>query len=409
MNTIKSPRDRLVAARKALILDHPFYGALALRLTLQEEKHGRTETLGTDGRCIYYDRDFVNGSSDAELMGLLAHEVMHPALQHHTRRGQRDLRLWNDAADYAINPILEDAGLELPDGVLNDPQFRGMSAEQIYDALERLWDDVQRGGKPPGEPTCQQTSAGNDDTGRGNSHKEVPGNGNAESDISDKVGAVWDAPDPAQQEAEWQVAVKQAMQVAHMMGRLPGDLAIAVEEASKPRVDWRTLLRRFVQQYASADYSWRRPNRRYTARGLYLPEIRCEAMPGIVVVVDSSRSTLSVLPVFKAELQSIVDECQPEFTLVIMADAAVQRTDRFERGDPIEFNVKGLGGTDFRPVFEYVEREHLDPACLIYLTDGWGSYPELPSDFPTLWALTTADVEVPWGESVVIDDTLASS
>jgi len=69
----------------------------------------------------------------------------------------------------------------------------------------------------------------------------------------------------------------------------------------------------------------------------------------------------------KAELQSIVEECQPEATLVIMADAAVppvQRLDRFERGEPIEFN-----------------------------------------DYPTMWAITAPDLQAPWGETVNIDST----
>ena len=79
----------------------------------------------------------MKGCSDPELIGLLAHEVMHPAMQHHTRRGDRDPALWNDAADYAINPILTEAGFTLPGDMLNDPEYRGMTAEQIYDALNQ--------------------------------------------------------------------------------------------------------------------------------------------------------------------------------------------------------------------------------------------------------------------------------
>jgi hypothetical protein len=40
------------------------------------------------------------------------------------------------ACDYAINPILVDAGLTLPEGVLLEDRFRGMSAERIYNQLE---------------------------------------------------------------------------------------------------------------------------------------------------------------------------------------------------------------------------------------------------------------------------------
>jgi predicted metal-dependent peptidase len=77
-------------------------------------------------------RNFVETLNTAELAGVLAHEVMHPALQHHTRRGDRDRKRWNMACDDAINPLLLDAGLTLPKDVLIDHRFRGMSAERIY-------------------------------------------------------------------------------------------------------------------------------------------------------------------------------------------------------------------------------------------------------------------------------------
>jgi predicted metal-dependent peptidase len=404
MNNINDVRQRLSAARAALVLDHPFFGALALRMNLEEETKGRTRTMATDGRSIFYDNGFVKGCSDLELIGLLAHEVMHPAMQHHTRRGDRDPGLWNDAADYAINPILSEAGFTLPGNVLNDPQYRGMTAEQIYDALNqpRSGGDVEEKGQDD-----NQTGDTGQETGEGDANGHGDGDVGEDTDnaVANKPGAVLDAPDPAQQEAEWQVAVKQATQAAQMMGQLPAGMVQAVDEASKPRIDWKALLRRFVQQFASADYSWRMPNRRYIAGGVYLPELRSESMPTIVVAVDTSASTSSVLPIFKAELQSIVDECRPEATLVMMADAAVQRVDRFERDDPIEFNVEGLGGTDFRPVFEHVDREQLNPACLIYLTDGDGCFPDEPSDYPTLWAITTPNRQAPWGETVNIDAT----
>jgi predicted metal-dependent peptidase len=413
MNIKGNSLRRLKAARKALVLDHPFFGSLALRMNFKVETLGRTRTLGTDGRDIYYASDYVQGCSDTDLVGLIAHEVMHPAMQHHTRRGDRDVGLWNKAADYAINPILVEAGLSLPDGILLNPGFKGMTAEQIYEALRQPPGD---GGDGEDEQQEESGAGGGaaEDSGDGSGHADEsqqdsedetdPADSEDDQDgVADLPGAVFDAPDPEIQEAEWQVALKQATQVAQMMGKLPGGVALAIEQVSRPQLDWRAILRRFVQQCSSADFSWQRPNRRYIQSGLYLPEVRSDALPPIVVVVDSSGSTLRVLPLFQAELQSIVDEADPEATIVIMADAAVQRVDRFERGDPIEFNVAGLGGTDFRPAFEYVDREQLHPACLIYLTDGDGTYPDEPSDFPTLWVITTPDASAPWGETVALE------
>ena len=93
--------------------------------------------MATDGVALFYKPSFLDGLSDRELVGVLAHEVMHPAMQHHTRRGQRKPHLWNIACDHAINPILIGAQLALPEGALNDPRFTGMNAERIYSILDR--------------------------------------------------------------------------------------------------------------------------------------------------------------------------------------------------------------------------------------------------------------------------------
>ena len=165
--------------------------------------------------------------------GLLAHEVMHPAMQHHTRRGDRDPGLWNEAADYAINPILTDAGFVLPGAPLLDRAYCGMTAEQIYEALRKSQDDA--GSRSPGDSDTE-------DTGNGDSLKDEDGGGkDAPEDRADEnseavgqPGGVLDAPDPAQQEAEWQVALKQASQAAQMMGQLPGGISLAVDDVLRP-------------------------------------------------------------------------------------------------------------------------------------------------------------------------------
>jgi predicted metal-dependent peptidase len=125
---------RIQKARTALLLDHPFFGTLLFRLGARARS--AIATMATDGVSLYFNPEFVEKLSSAELIGTLAHEVMHPALQHHTRRGGRNPKRWNIACDYAINPMLLDAGLTLPQDVLYEARFRGMSAEEIYNRLE---------------------------------------------------------------------------------------------------------------------------------------------------------------------------------------------------------------------------------------------------------------------------------
>jgi predicted metal-dependent peptidase len=80
-----------------------------------------------------------------------------PALRHHTRRAGRDPRRWNEACDYAINPLLLDAGLKLPEGVLVDNRFRGLSAEEIYN---RLTSERKAPAAPDGEEHSESGGQG---------------------------------------------------------------------------------------------------------------------------------------------------------------------------------------------------------------------------------------------------------
>ena len=123
---------KLTRARTQLLLNQPFFGTLCLRLKLVA---GELPTMATDGRRIVYDPAFVDELTPAELEAVLAHEVLHCALGHHCRRGARDPRVWNEAADLAINPILIGNGFTLPAGALLDDTFNNLSAEEIYARL----------------------------------------------------------------------------------------------------------------------------------------------------------------------------------------------------------------------------------------------------------------------------------
>jgi predicted metal-dependent peptidase len=71
--------------------------------------------MATDGVTLFYNPSFVDTLNSATLVGVLAHEVMHPALQHHLRRSTRNPRRWNIACDYAINLLLLGERLSLPE------------------------------------------------------------------------------------------------------------------------------------------------------------------------------------------------------------------------------------------------------------------------------------------------------
>ena len=150
------------------------------------------------------------------------------------------------------------------------------------------------------------------------------------------------------------------------------------------------------------DYRWTPPNRRYIASGLYLPSVERAGVGTIVVAVDTSGSIgEEELEQFAGEITAISDEAKPETIHIVYCDAAVQSIQQFGPSEPIDLEPRGGGGTDFRPVFEWVEANQIAPACLIYLTDlCCRSYPQVP-EYPVLW-VTDSRRTAPFGETIRI-------
>ncbi|MEW5891083.1 MAG: DUF2201 family putative metallopeptidase [Pseudomonadota bacterium] len=380
-------------ARTNMILGQPFFGALVMRLKAVPDPS--CKTLWTDGISMGFNPDYVAALPMPELEAGVAHEVLHVANGHTWRRGHRDPKRWNESADLAINPLLREAGFQIGKDWLCDDQYKGLSVEAIYERLPR----GHEGGDGEG------SGAG----GSGGSSASEPSGTNSQpgqGDSSSGPGEVRDLPDPdraAEVEADWKVAVKQAAQAAKMRGDLPGGLQWLVEDTTRNKTDWRSILHRFVQTAARNDYDWRKPNPRYMHMGLYLPALRSEEMGPIVVGVDTSGSTGEWMSTFFGELSSVVQDVRPERVHVIYVDARVQKVDEFGPDDELVLAPKGGGGTRFEPFFEYIEKNDIAPACAIYLTDLYGTFPEQAPGYPVLWAVPN-EAKAPFGEVVRIED-----
>jgi len=392
---------RIQKARTTLLLDHPFFGTLLFRLGGKASRS--VATMATDGVSLFYNPEFVETLNAAELAGVLAHEVMHPALQHHTRRGDREHARWNMACDYAINPILLDAGLTLPKDVLIDNRFRGLSAERIYNLIEE--DEKQEGSTGQSESQPGNGSGGSDINSRQN---DKAGTGPHAPSTPGGVGQVLDAPElvaesgpsVAEQAREWRIAVEQAETVAKVAGKLPGGVVRAKEASQAAKVDWRELLRRAWSDTIPSDYSWTRPNRRHVWAGLYLPGITSEGLGEIAIAVDCSGSVSPrQLALFEAEIRSILAGQRPRLVHVLYFDAAVQKVERYQAGQPVSLSPGGGGGTDFRPCFDWFRERGIVPQSLVFLTDLCGVFPNEKPMYPVIWASTEAR-NAPFGEVV---------
>lgn len=104
---------------------------------------------------------------------------------------------------------------------------------------------------------------------------------------------------------------------------------------------------------------------------------------------------------------------------IVQCDARVQSDTRIADIAEVDklmenFVIRGFGGTDFRPVFDYVETlrergELTEMKGLIYFTDGLGSFPEKPPDYDTAFVFMEEEGRdlppvPPWAMKVVIDE-----
>ena len=372
----------------------------------------------------------------------MARVVMACALKHHTRRGERDPERWQMASQLVTHALIRDAGFTLPPDA---EAWDDLSVEQAYDRLPDPDDgasgdddsgddgdasastggtgasaDAQSspdsddddtgdpsGSSDGGDADDQDTNGGDPDQREGDGQSQ-DGNGQGEDAASDAppshdpsgTGEVMDAGTRAGEDgdaAETPVDVA-AEEQAWGRGDAPGS-------QHRPRRGQGAGLRRGNGEgrpceqarlaHAAAPLHDRRgeerlflgacPTGAFIDSGLYLPSIRSEGMETIAVIIDTSGSLpAATLAEFWAELREVAAEIRPESVVVLQVDAVVQDTAEYAPDDlPDEIALKGRGGTDFRPGFEWLDEQGIRPAVCLYFTDMECSrYPETEPSFP---------------------------
>ena len=375
MNEPRDIQTKLGAARTRLILERPFIGALVMHLPLVPAVAARCETVATDARAIYYNPAYVASLTLAEAQFVLAHEALHCALGHFARRSHRLRKRWDVACDHAVNLLLIDEGLRPPAGALANPDFRGLSAEEIYPLI-------------PPEPVERTLD-----------YHLFEESG---ADIPLLASSV-DAEERAELARRWQSRTVAAVQQARRAGRLAESWLRRVDSLIQPQLPWRVLLARYLMNSARDDYSFQRPPRR---EGVALLPRLSSGEVDLCVALDTSGSIAAEeLAQFVSEVDAIKGQIRARVTL----HACDERLDA--RG-PWEFRhweaialppaLGGGGGTRFVPVFEWVAATQRRPDVLLYFTDAEGEFPREAPAYPVLW-LVKGRSRVPWGERIQLN------
>ncbi|MFH0709710.1 MAG: VWA-like domain-containing protein [Pseudomonadota bacterium] len=379
-----SHEELLLRAKSLLNVKYPYFGMLASRL--QHEPSDTVSGYASNGKRFIYNVQFLERRNVEDVMFILTNAVMHHVLSHQQRKLNRKGKLWQLATDYAINNLLSKSGLHIPIGANYNKEYEGMYAEEIYDALKN---DVnigegdafgESGDSAPEASTMEQED--DDSSGFAN----IDG-------IADELDT--------QDELQWQYAASIAQEVAQRKGSMPLGLERLGKKVKPSDVDWRFELYNAVNRHMRNNYAFMPPNKKHIHRGIALPSLTSDTLSLCVAVDTSGSIDDQLLGAFMEEFKTIMQNFPSVKIELIIADAKVHAHHTFQGGERMDFALKGGGGTDYRPTFDYVEANLPMTTMLLYFTDGEGSFPRIPPNYEVLWALSRK-AKVPFGRGMVI-------
>ena len=399
-----------------------------------------TPTVGTDGFSVQFNPRHLIELYQQDLVLLnrvYLHMLLHCLLRHPLHRDGREEERWDLACDIAVESILdsiENRCVRLLPSNLREDTYADLksampvlTAEAIYRYLGQQKPDYDQQFALIREfcrddhrfwPRDEQKEQNGPDS------QSSDGEGNGDSD------------DRRQElEQKWQHLGEKTQTNLETFfadhGNQAGDILQSLTIENRERYDYRSFLRRFVTTREEMRVDTDSFDYAYYALGLELygdiPLIEpleyreSRKIRDFVIVIDTSDSCSDgVIQRFLEETRSVLSAeglfFEDANLHIIQADAGVQTDTVVHSAQELElfcqhFEVRGFGGTDFRPAFYYVNQliergELTDLKGLLYFTDGFGTYPEGQPDYDVAFVFFKEDYAAPptppWAIRVVL-------
>jgi len=382
--------SKISQAKAKLLVEQPYFGTLAANLNLKanEDHH----SFLSDGIVFEYNPEYLASLSIDELGFALSNGAMHAALAHDNRQNSRLSWLWQLATDYAINALLVQNGMQLPPSVNFERRFEGMYAEEIYAMLK---DEIKN------EDYSDDES---NETGYNENHqpKQNPLNNPDNQEAQDANRPQMEVENRVDEEAFKQL-MRSALEKMDAQGELPEGIERFVTLTHRSSIDWREQLYHALDRHFRNDYRMIPPSKKLLYQGIYLPSLYSEKL-SLVVAIDSSGSVDEQrLSRFIDELEALLLSFNDVEIELLICDERIRSHQSIRGGEAMHYQIIGYGGTDFRPVFEYIEQQSIHCTLLLYFTDLEGRFPQNRPDYETLW-VTPKLAEVPFGEQILMQE-----
>lgn len=379
--------------------------------------------MGTDGLYLYYNPQYLGGlyREDRVMVNrIYLHLVLHGIFRHMIRRKGREEERYSLACDIVTETIIDGmrhrcvlrsrSWLRRETYRRLGKEMKVLTAEKVYGALEKWNLSEAEFARLAGEFRVDDHSYWPaDDDQKKQSQIE-----NQWQDISEQM------------ETDMETFSKEASQES-------GHLIDQVKVENRVRFDYRQFLRKFsvLKEEMAVDedtfdyvfYSYGLSF--YGNMPLIEPQEwkEVQKVEEFAIVIDTSMSCSGELvKKFLEETYGVLSENNSFFRKVnihiIQCDDQVQTDQKIESEEDLKdymghLELKGEGGTDFRPAFAYVEsliKQHAFERLkgLLYFTDGRGTYPSKMPPYETAFVFMKEDYEdvdvPPWAMKLVLEE-----
>lgn len=408
-------------------------------------------TLATDGRTVFYDPGFVlrnYKASQEEMTRAYLHMILHCVFRHSFVGPSVNERLWNLACDMAVECTINDLGLKGTSSAREAKQnqivaeikkdLRFLTAEKIYALLNRAqypdwavrqWEAAFKcDDHTPWyiweiKVTLRQTGGSQGGAGGSGASESAGRNVFSEGDGT-SGGADVLTRASAQDRAFWEQVSSQIQMDLETFAREQGDRAGSLMQnlrsVNREKYDYSAFLKKFAVLGETMKVNEDEFDYIYYTYGLdhyhnmpFIEPLEYKEVKRIkefVIAIDTSGSVIGEeVQMFLQKTYNILMQEDSYFSRVnihiIQCDAEIQEdhviTDRSSFEAYLkEMKLRGFGGTDFRPVFQYVDRlieekRFRNLKGLIYFTDGYGTFPERKPPYTTAFVFVEDSYEIP--------------
>ena len=214
-------------------------------------------------------------------------------------------------------------------------------------------------------------------------------------------------------------------------GDIPGNMLQNLNSVNREKYDYSDFLRKFAVRgevmkindeefdYIFYTYGLKLYEKMPLIEPLEYKEVK--RIKEFVIAIDTSASVMGEeVQTFVQKTYNVLKSTESFYSRInlhiIQCDADIQEHVKITNQDEFDgwlkaMVIKGMGGTDFRPVFDKVnelieQQELIDLKGLIYFTDGYGIFPEQKPAYETAFVFVNDEYEnpevPPWAIKLVL-------